>query len=205
MCSIMITGSAHCEEENGWRVRMNDVEEIVRNINGKFEEILHKISVLQKKCSKLEEKVNSLEQKINEVPEKDTWDKIDVLASQAVKNNKYEDAIKLVSGFIANNENDSHVIDAYNRLGELYFSTKEYEKASLVYKEIYTKEKSAAALSKMGICRVMLKDTKSAKTILNKLKIDYKNEKQAISKLEAALKKANVRKAKATNNAANRK
>lgn len=198
-CAIISVGTVQCEDENSWRVRMNDVEEIVRNINGKFEEIQHNISTLQRKCSELEEKLKGIEQKLNEAPIQNDWGKIEELISQASKNDGYAEAIKLLSHFIANNENDPHVIDAYKQLGSLYFRIKKYNDAFLAYREVYKKDNGAEALSKMGICRAMLKDVKNARIILNKLKTDYKNDKQAISKLEKMLN------GKSTNHASNRK
>ena len=82
-CAIISVGTVQCEDENSWRVRMNDVEEIVRNINGKFEEIQHNISTLQRKCSELEEKLKGIEQKLNEAPIQNNWGKIEELISQA--------------------------------------------------------------------------------------------------------------------------
>ena len=169
-CSIVTLGIV-CAEE-GWRVRVNDLEEMARNRNGEFEQIKHQISKLQKQNAKLEERLNALEQKLVEEESINDWEGLTSIVEQKIKKSEYEGAIKLISGFIENNENDPHISDAYDKLGDLYSQTKKYDEASIAYKEAYKKysvlkknEKSADVLSKMGMSRLMLKDIKNAKII----------------------------------------
>lgn len=160
------------------------LEESLRGINGKVEELERTVSEMRKEINLLREAVAK---KSDNEPEKDESEIIDnrspediiKTACGSIDDNNYEEARKLLNLFIKKNSENIYCGMAMFHVGESYFKEKDYKNAAIEYMKSYKKNskgnKSAEALYKLALCFKRLSKKEEFKATLDKLIRDYPN------------------------------
>ncbi len=167
------------------------LEESVRNLTGKIEELEKTVSEMQKDINLLKE---SFVKKIDEETAKRESEMIDgknpediiKTACGLIDDNNYEEARKLLNLFIKKNPENIYCGMFVFYIGESYFKEKDYKNAAIEYMKSYKKNskghKSAEALYKLSLCFKRLSKNEECKATLDKLIRDYPNSGDILTK-----------------------
>jgi tol-pal system protein YbgF len=173
--SLLIFDASEAYDDN-W------VEEQIRVLTGKNDELERKVKELEKETKFLGESLGKKledeksEKEVDSITGK-TPEEIIKMACDAIDDNNIEEACRILRLFIKKNPQDIHCGMMMFYLGEAYFKDKDYKNAVKEYKDSYTTNpdgtKAPEALYKLAICFKNLSKINEAKTILKKLMTDY--------------------------------
>lgn len=179
-------------EDDSVASRINEVEQLVRTLNGKYEELDHSISVLREKNNALEKRINEMQKahveaqnsNDNACPRKSGRQLVKE-AETFISEKKYAKAIEILTEFVSDPAKDIYKGQGYYYLGMAYEAKQQYNKASVAYMKAHKENpegaKSADALYRLAICQKKMKQYEKAKVVLKKLLTLYPD-KQALHK-----------------------
>lgn len=163
-------------EDDSVASRMNEVEQLVRTLNGKYEELLHNISVLKEKNDALEKRINELQKahvEVNNVRSQKSGRQLVKEAEALINEKKYAKAIEILTEFVLDPAKDIYKGQGYYYLGMAYEAKQQYNKASVAYMKSHKENpegaKSADALYRLAMCQKKMKRYEKAKVVLKKL------------------------------------
>jgi TolA-binding protein len=163
-----------------------ELEEEVRRINGKVEELEMKLAEQRKEIAFLKEAVAKKAEEAPAVSKEEpdlcagkTPDEIVKLSSEMIDDNNLEDARNMLYACLKKYPGDIYCGMVHFYLGNSFFVEKNYQKAAFEYIESYkvnrNSSKSAEALYKLALCFKRLSKKSEAKSTLEKLIQDYPN------------------------------
>ncbi len=181
-------------------VKITELQEKIRDLNGKIEQIEFENKSLQKKIDSLSEDINfqlkeikqgkvpentsgksspvqngkEVEEEDNDIDEEEDLYK---KGKELLREGKYEESQKYLEKFIEKNPKNEKIHDAEYWLGETYFLRKDYQKSALHYLRAYKKnnkgENAASSLLKLGTSLGNIGKKKEACETFIKLKNEF--------------------------------
>jgi len=172
-------------------IRLDEIEDQMRKLHGKFEEVDFRMVDLAKKLDKIiadiDMRIEAVEMSAKkpdplDLPDDDSL-AIDIIpddpnashydiAFEFMRKSDYEKAAESFRRFIENNEDSELISNAYYWLGETYYVRKKYEKSAVNflngYKKLPKGEKAADNLVKLAMSLKNLKKKKEACTTFKK-------------------------------------
>ena len=153
----------------------SDLEELVRNHNGKIEELEHRIKIIEQNLgiSHSESIVTkSPEQVATEIKGKSPEAVLEI-AKNFLKHDRYEEARSVLSAFIKDNPKNSYCGRMHFYVGKSYFKERNYQNAAKAYMESFEAspngKKASKALYKLSECFMKLGKANQQKITLEKL------------------------------------
>lgn len=159
-------------EVSDLHIRFGEYEQMIRDMNGKVENIEYRLNTLEKKmemidkdielrfsqmkkhsavAAPLPEKKNTIAQATTNLPPKELYEK----ALNDLKANKLSDADTKFSQFLTTYPKDALAGNAQYWLGEVYYKQQNFAKAAVAFKEGYSKypegTKGPDCLLKLGL------------------------------------------------------
>jgi tol-pal system protein YbgF len=167
----------------------NELEETVRLLNGKIEELEQKIHEIEKKIAVLDKQSalfsEFIAQKLNDDREKilaeslgkKSPEEIIKTVENMIENKKFEDAIDLLNAFLKKNPKSIYCGIMLFYLGNSYADSENYKDAAMKYMESYKTNpkgrKACEALYNLAACFGKLNKKEQQKSTLEKLLRDY--------------------------------
>lgn len=154
-----------------------DLEDTVRTLNGKIEELEHEVAQLKQRLNIVAPQTESSEisgitaQEISNLSAEDLIKK----AKGLIKNDHFKEARDILNAFIQKNPKHVKLGVAHYYLAKSYFEEKNYTQAADSYMDSYQADKkgskTAKALLKLSKCFIKLNKKEQAKATLEKLKL----------------------------------
>ncbi|MDR2794501.1 MAG: hypothetical protein LBB12_01850 [Holosporaceae bacterium] len=160
----------------------SELEETVRFLNGKIEEIEQKIREMEIKIAAFADFVNKKlnedkEKKILEAMANKTPEEIIKTAEDMIENKNSEDAINLLNAFLEKNPKSIYKGITLFYIGNCYVNNKNHQEAALKYMESYQANpkgrKADEALYNLSVCFGKLNKKQQQKSTLEKILRDF--------------------------------
>ena len=187
--------TAPVESTSNVQIRMGEYDQLIRDMNGKVENIEYRLGLLEKKIETFDKDielrfeqfkrhtddlktVEKKEDKLttpNNVNAKDLYEK----ALNDLKNNKYNDAEVKFNQFLHTFPRDDLAGNAQYWLGEVYYKQQNFAKAAVAFRDGYSKfpegTKGADCLLKLGLSMKALDKKADACVALTNLPTVFPN------------------------------
>ena len=151
-----------------------DIEELIRNHNGKIEELSHRLERIEKKLNISPDDFSSKspEQIAADIKGKSPQNIIEI-AKNLIKQDKYQNARNNLNAFIEDNPKSPYCGTMKFYIGKSYFEGKKYQDAAKSFMESFEAnqngKKTSKALYKLAECFMKLGKNDQMKMTLEKL------------------------------------
>lgn len=195
-CGFVLFGLSFVNAEQNAKSNNSDsdIEELVRNHNGKIEELEHRVKIIEQNLGISHSEstaTKSPEQIATEIKGKSP-EAILEIAQNFLKHDKYEDARNVLNAFVKDNPKSSYCGIMHFYIGKSYFEERNYQNAAKAYMESFEAspngKKAPKALYKLSECFMKLGKENQRKITLEKLSATFSQSKHG-KKASAELKK----------------
>lgn len=160
----------------------SDLEELVRNHNGKIEELTHRIEQIENNLGISHNDTVTQEQAVENIKGKSPEDIIKI-AKDFIKHDRYQNARILLTEFIKNNQKSTYCGTMHFYIGKSFLEEKKYQDAAKAFMESFETnpkgKKTAKALYKLAECFMKLGKNDQMKTTLKKITTSFPGTKYA--------------------------
>lgn len=177
LCGFVLLGLSCAEAEDLVKAKSNEseFEELIRNHNGKIEELEHRIKIIEQNLGIYRSDsiiTKNHEQISSEIKGKSPTEILEI-AKDFLKHDRYGEARSVLTVFIKNNPKNSYCGTMHFYIGKSYFEEKDYQNAAKAYMESFEASpkgsKTPDALYELSECFMKLGKKDHQKTTLEKL------------------------------------